>query len=650
MRKIRNFSAGRLSVLSAFCLFFASCIAEPQTPETQEAPFEPLVVTATFGDVQDKTMVSPDDATKVLWAPQDEIVLFSGTASAKYTSTNTEYADKAEFTGNLPSVIGGGEGSSADEWPLRAIYPYDADATCQDGVYTTTLPSSQTAVAGTFADDLFITIARSKSSFLYFYNVCSGLKFTVDRDDIASIDFIANGGEAVAGTFSAVFGEDGFPAVQSVSSGASELTFAPVGVSFRKGEQYYLVTLPGVLEQGFTLHLHCSNGDQGSFRYSKSVSFNRGKFRTVSLTSNGNTFFISSGDLDIVPSSVRSYLNNASATYPSDCGQNGYTRTVVPNYVRQIGCDPVVLSGTDASAVVLSFDPLYKDVAKVKKTSNGKAELYNMIPGRRYFYKLVRGSAIVREGCFTPFGPLRMINGGGIVNVRDLGGWQAEGGRHVAYARIYRGYRLDDGNQCQSLRDSIGFQVDLDLRGRYSAAATNNNDPTNPARFPVENAGSYYAPVQQASQNVTCYLNLPVQQLMYQDGEHGVTAGLYQVAIRFIIHKLSEGRVVYFHCYGGADRTGTLAFLIEALLGVAESDLSQDYELTTFCGNRRVRSESSSEYAFKKFVTNYLHPSFTGNDMQEKVTAWAMTQDPEMPEVKPLTSDEISTLKALLLE
>ena len=30
---------------------------------------------------------------------------------------------------------------------------------------------------------------------------------------------------------------------------------------------------------------------------------------------------------------------------------------------------------------------------------------------------------------------------------------------------------------------------------------------------------------------------------------------------------------VYIHCTGGADRTGTLAFLINALLGVGEDDL-----------------------------------------------------------------------------
>ena len=33
----------------------------------------------------------------------------------------------------------------------------------------------------------------------------------------------------------------------------------------------------------------------------------------------------------------------------------------------------------------------------------------------------------------------------------------------------------------------------------------------------------------------------------------------------------------------GADRTGTLGFLIGALLGMSEGDLAKDYEITTFC-------------------------------------------------------------------
>ena len=46
----------------------------------------------------------------------------------------------------------------------------------------------------------------------------------------------------------------------------------------------------------------------------------------------------------------------------------------------------------------------------------------------------------------------------------------------------------------------------------------------------------------------------------------------------------AENHPVVFHCIGGADRTGTVACLIEALLGVGEDDLWKDYLATGFMG------------------------------------------------------------------
>lgn len=51
-----------------------------------------------------------------------------------------------------------------------------------------------------------------------------------------------------------------------------------------------------------------------------------------------------------------------------------------------------------------------------------------------------------------------------------------------------------------------------------------------------------------------------------------------------------------FHCWGGADRGGTLAFLIEAALGVSESDLHLDYELTSL-SIWNIRTRNYGEYA-----------------------------------------------------
>ena len=55
-------------------------------------------------------------------------------------------------------------------------------------------------------------------------------------------------------------------------------------------------------------------------------------------------------------------------------------------------------------------------------------------------------------------------------------------------------------------------------------------------------------------------------------------------AIRQIFAFLSDEQnyPVYYHCNSGADRTGTLTFLIGGLLGVSYEDLTRDFEMTSF--------------------------------------------------------------------
>ena len=52
------------------------------------------------------------------------------------------------------------------------------------------------------------------------------------------------------------------------------------------------------------------------------------------------------------------------------------------------------------------------------------------------------------------------------------------------------------------------------------------------------------------------------------------------------------------HCWGGADRTGTVIFLLEALLGMEEDMLMRDYELTSLSiwGKRDHTSDEFQEF------------------------------------------------------
>ena len=75
-----------------------------------------------------------------------------------------------------------------------------------------------------------------------------------------------------------------------------------------------------------------------------------------------------------------------------------------------------------------------------------------------------------------------------------------------------------------------------------------------------------------------------------------------------------------FHCIGGADRTGTVAMLLEALLGVCEDDLWRDYLTTGFSG---VVSDADHKKKFASAVARLKE--FPGDTLDEKAAAFFRT-------------------------
>lgn len=77
-----------------------------------------------------------------------------------------------------------------------------------------------------------------------------------------------------------------------------------------------------------------------------------------------------------------------------------------------------------------------------------------------------------------------------------------------------------------------------------------------------------------------------------------LNADCWKVNLKTVFDAVTHNEPVYFHCAAGADRTGTLACVLEGLLGMSQSDIDKDYELTTFYSgsgtdaNARRRNES----------------------------------------------------------
>ena len=205
---------------------------------------------ASSGEKETRTVLQQDG--RVFWSPSDCITVFYGNIPGKFTSTNTEPAASAEFTGSLGLFVLDGETE------FKAIYPHSDDIVMpsDNGVLSINLPSEQTAVEGTFADDLFICVAKSKDVNLHFYNVCGGVKFSLAREDIKKVVFKGNKGESLAGRMAVGFGSDGIPQVTDMTGGKSSVTLVvPDGGTFKSGSWYYLVLAPQTLTKGFTIEL-----------------------------------------------------------------------------------------------------------------------------------------------------------------------------------------------------------------------------------------------------------------------------------------------------------------------------------------------------------------------------------------------------------
>jgi protein-tyrosine phosphatase len=159
-----------------------------------------------------------------------------------------------------------------------------------------------------------------------------------------------------------------------------------------------------------------------------------------------------------------------------------------------------------------------------------------------------------------------------VVNFRDLGGMPGADGRIVHTGRLYRSdslHRLTDA-ECEQLA-ALGIRTVLDLR-RPSEIERDGRIP--------DLAG-------------LAYFNLHPQHREWHPDGYDESAGTHRFLADRYLDMADEGiegfgaalRLIsdahraplVMHCFAGKDRTGVLAALTLALLGVAHTDIMADY-------------------------------------------------------------------------
>lgn len=280
---------------------------------------------------------------------------------------------------------------------------------------------------------------------------------------------------------------------------------------------------------------------------------------------------------------------------------------------------------------IYALNEEYTDAKVIDLDKSAKSvDLYNLYKGKQYFAKIeVYTSSGVKTTKFTfntsSVGP-RVMKVDGIGNVRDIGGYDTVNGKKTLQGMIFRGtemngvqghtYQLTEAGK-KTMSEDMGIKLDIDLRNSSELKDRNNNN------------------------EVITTTPIPGAKIAFVAANNYDSAITNSTTMCQVMRLLSEKRnyPAYIHCWGGADRTGTISFLINALLGVDLPDLVHDYEFTSFSVNgERNAKYTISNYKFKEMYEKLceLYPDGT---LQEKVEAYLLDGG--------LTETEIYNIKAI---
>ena len=189
----------------------------------------------------------------------------------------------------------------------------------------------------------------------------------------------------------------------------------------------------------------------------------------------------------------------------------------------------------------------------------------------------------------------------GITNVRDIGGYTTLNGDTVRQGRIIRCGKLNrsDGSLkikqkgIAEMRNNLGVKTEIDLRRE------SNNEYGIEKRSVLGDDVNYFLLPMDPSGNMV--------EGTFSEDNIGSIRGVFEVLSK------EENYPVIFHGAIGTDRTGMIAYCIEALLGMSETDMIRDYLFSNFGDIGSSRSVSTICSLYPMYIKN-----FDGRTLQEK--------------------------------
>ncbi len=252
--------------------------------------------------------------------------------------------------------------------------------------------------------------------------------------------------------------------------------------------------------------------------------------------------------------------------------------------------------GVAQYTVELSEGPDFS-FCRVYHTGQTCLEVTNLKIGQTYFWR-VNGSA---ASCFTTEdNAFRFIEIDGLPNVRDIGGI------HIRQGLLYRGSEMDWEYHItpagkRTFCEELGIKTQLYLRKEMQRT-----------EMQLERVHSV------AGEGVL-FKRLPYRP--YKE----VFEPEHRENIRHIFDFLADevNYPIYFHCRGGADRTGMIALYLRALAGEPQEAIFTDYELTSL-SNYNGGAAEGTPAEFRSRKSDYFVEFLT---MLREETGQAKLQD-----------------------
>ena len=275
--------------LAAVTLIMAAC-SNDEIIDGESQLGETVKMTFTADAPQTRTILLPvepgTDWRGVEWQLGDAISVFDKN-NANNRFGNYDEDDLGKFSG-----------TAVESDSYIAVYPYNKQMVCNGKTVSgLSLPSTQEAVAGTFAQNLSLAWAQTTSDrmFLEFHHLCAVVKFSIfgqEAEQVETVTLTDNAQKPLGyDKFDIVILGEGENEQASLNergkSFSSIVLNAPEG-GFVSGSDYYFVILPdkeqaenAPFQSGLTLSFKMNDGNTIEKRTDKAIEMNVGEIANL---------------------------------------------------------------------------------------------------------------------------------------------------------------------------------------------------------------------------------------------------------------------------------------------------------------------------------------------------------------------------------